>query len=69
MLPQVGVGLLSIPYALKQAGWVGLVLLYALGYVSCYTGAPLARGPAGALNPVIQNCVTLAGMTEYTDVA
>ena len=37
-LLQVGVGLLSIPYALKAAGWVGLLLLYALGYVACYTG-------------------------------
>ena len=35
---QVGVGLLSIPYAMRQAGWVGLALLYTLGAIACYTG-------------------------------
>ena len=37
---QVGVGLLSIPYAMRQAGWVGLALLYTLGAIACYTGVP-----------------------------
>ena len=34
-------GLLSIPYAMRQAGWVGLALLYSLGAIACYTGTPL----------------------------
>ncbi len=38
---QVGVGLLSIPYAMRQAGWVGLALLYTLGAIACYTGVLL----------------------------
>lgn len=33
-----GVGLLSVPYALRKAGWVGLVVLWLLGIVTNYTG-------------------------------
>ena len=33
-----GVGLLSVPYALKKAGWVGLGVLWLLGIVTNYTG-------------------------------
>jgi len=35
-----GVGLLSVPYALKKAGWVGLGVLWLLGIVTNYTGGP-----------------------------
>lgn len=34
-----GVGLLSVPYALKKAGWAGLGVLWLLGIVTNYTGA------------------------------
>lgn len=34
-----GVGLLSIPFALRQAGWAGLGILWLLGIVTNYTGA------------------------------
>jgi len=33
-----GVGLLSIPYAVKEGGWVGLSLLLLFGVLSFYTG-------------------------------
>ena len=34
----MGVGLLSIPYALKEAGWVGLGVLAVLGLITNYSG-------------------------------
>lgn len=61
----VGVGLLSIPYALKQAGWVGLVLLYALGYVSCYTGKALGDCIATVAKSSGVSCQSIG----YEDVA
>lgn len=33
-----GVGLLSTPYAVKQAGWASLVVLVVFAVVCCYTG-------------------------------
>eukprot|EP00798_Chlamydomonas_sp_ICE-L_P008319 gene8319-1594_t len=39
----MGVGLLSLPYALKSAGWVGLVLLMLMGYIAAYTGKALVE--------------------------
>lgn len=33
-----GIGLLSVPYALKKAGWIGLGVLWLLGIVTNYTG-------------------------------
>lgn len=39
----MGVGLLSIPYALKQAGWLGLVVLGVLGFVTNYSGGPAQK--------------------------
>nr|XP_043631511.1 amino acid transporter AVT1C-like [Erigeron canadensis] len=33
-----GVGLLSTPYAVKEGGWVGLLLLFLFGVLSFYTG-------------------------------
>uniref|UniRef100_A0A0E0DF34 Amino acid transporter transmembrane domain-containing protein n=1 Tax=Oryza meridionalis TaxID=40149 RepID=A0A0E0DF34_9ORYZ len=37
------VGLLSIPYALSEGGWLSLVLLLAVAMVCCYTGLLLRR--------------------------
>jgi hypothetical protein len=34
----MGVGLLSLPFALKSSGWVGLGLLWLMGLVTNYTG-------------------------------
>lgn len=33
----VGVGILSMPYTVKQAGWASLVLLFVFALVCCYT--------------------------------
>ncbi|ERM94385.1 hypothetical protein AMTRI_Chr04g189790 [Amborella trichopoda] len=38
-----GVGILSIPYALSEAGWIGLALLFLLAIISCYTGLLIQR--------------------------
>ena len=44
-----GVGLLSVPYALRKAGWVGLGVLWLLGIVTNYTGpSPLLLLPQSA---------------------
>ncbi|MFS8012451.1 putative amino acid transporter, transmembrane domain-containing protein [Helianthus anomalus] len=33
-----GVGILSTPYAVKEGGWIGLLLLFLFGVLSFYTG-------------------------------
>ena len=38
-----GVGILSTPYAIKQGGWVGLVILYLFAVLAWYTGVLLRR--------------------------
>lgn len=38
-----GVGLLSVPFALKRAGWAGLGILWMLGFIMNYTGAAPTR--------------------------
>ncbi|XP_042416176.1 amino acid transporter AVT1C-like [Zingiber officinale] len=38
-----GVGILSIPYAVKEGGWLGLILLFGMGSISFYTGILLKR--------------------------
>ena len=42
----MGVGLLSLPFALKSSGWVGLVLLWLMGIVANSTGGTYAGGEA-----------------------
>jgi solute carrier family 32 (vesicular inhibitory amino acid transporter) len=34
----MGVGLLSLPFALNSSGWVGILLLWLMGIVTNYTG-------------------------------
>lgn len=50
----LGVGLLSVPYALKEGGWAGLGVLTLLGLMTNYTGKVLIRcqqeGSLPALN-------------------
>ena len=49
----LGVGLLSVPYALRQGGWAGLGVLAALGLMTNYTGKALIRcQTAGSLPPL-----------------
>ncbi|XP_078167648.1 amino acid transporter AVT1C-like isoform X1 [Carex rostrata] len=38
-----GVGLLSAPYAIKQGGWLGLILLFLFGILAFYTGILLRK--------------------------
>ncbi|KAF3794209.1 Vacuolar amino acid transporter 1 [Nymphaea thermarum] len=38
-----GVGILSIPYALSEGGWVSLIFLVLVAAVCCYTGILLKR--------------------------
>lgn len=38
-----GVGILSTPYAAKEGGWFGLLILVAFGVLSFYTGILLRR--------------------------
>ncbi|OAY69070.1 Vacuolar amino acid transporter 1, partial [Ananas comosus] len=38
-----GVGILTTPYAIKEGGWLGMLLLFALGGISCYTGILLKK--------------------------
>ena len=38
-----GIDLITIPYTLSQAGWLGLCLLLAMAFTTCYTGLPLQR--------------------------
>lgn len=35
-----GVGLLSLPFALRKSGWAGLGVLWLMGFVTNYTGKP-----------------------------
>jgi len=39
----MGVGLLSLPFALKSSGWIGIGLLYLMGVVTNYTGKALVE--------------------------
>ena len=38
-----GVGILSTPYAIKEGGWIGLLILFLFAAISCYTGILLRR--------------------------
>ncbi|MEW5303382.1 MAG: hypothetical protein WDW36_006081 [Sanguina aurantia] len=39
----MGVGLLSLPFALKSSGWIGIGLLWLMGFVANYTGKALVQ--------------------------
>ncbi len=34
----MGVGILTLPFALKSSGWVGIALLWLMGFICNYTG-------------------------------
>ncbi|OMO97248.1 Amino acid transporter, transmembrane [Corchorus olitorius] len=38
-----GIGLLTTPYAVKEGGWLSLLLLIVFGIIACYTGILLKR--------------------------
>lgn len=38
-----GVALLTMPYAVKEGGWLGLFILFSFGVITFYTGILLKR--------------------------
>ena len=66
-----GVGLLSLPFALKKSGWAGLGVLWLLGFVTNYTGAaPALPGRAAALRVRLAGLFWLLGtVTSYMGAA
>lgn len=38
-----GLGLITMPYAIKESGWLGLLILTFFGVITCYTGILLKR--------------------------
>ncbi|CAI9098296.1 OLC1v1034917C1 [Oldenlandia corymbosa var. corymbosa] len=38
-----GIGILSMPFALKEGGWLSLILLLVFAVITCYTGILLKR--------------------------
>jgi vesicular inhibitory amino acid transporter len=53
----MGVGILSLPYALRLSGWAGIGLLLLLAVITSYTAMLLGK----MLN-------YMPGMTSYPDV-
>ncbi|XP_076911080.1 amino acid transporter AVT1C-like [Bidens hawaiensis] len=52
-----GVGILSTPYAVKEGGWIGLILLFVFGALSFYTGI------------LLRNCLdSQPGLETYPDI-
>ena len=49
LLLVTGIGLLSLPSALKQAGWAGLTIMVGMGIVMNYTGKILLPSPVAPL--------------------
>lgn len=43
----MGVGLLSLPFALKSSGWIGIGLLWLMGIVTNYTGVHVQKAAFG----------------------
>jgi vesicular inhibitory amino acid transporter len=52
-----GVGVLTTPFALKEAGWIGVLYLFSLSIICFYTGILLRR------------CLeSEAGLATYPDI-
>ncbi|KAJ7961395.1 Vacuolar amino acid transporter 1 [Quillaja saponaria] len=52
-----GIGLLTTPYAVKQGGWLSLLLLVMFGIICCYTGILLQK--------CLESC---PGLQTYPDI-
>ncbi|KAL6277946.1 hypothetical protein ACE6H2_021547 [Prunus campanulata] len=52
-----GIGLLTTPYAIKEGGWLSLILLALYGVICCYTGILLKR--------CLESC---PGLRTYPDI-
>uniref|UniRef100_A0A6U3G8T0 Amino acid transporter transmembrane domain-containing protein n=1 Tax=Mantoniella antarctica TaxID=81844 RepID=A0A6U3G8T0_9CHLO len=61
----LGVGLLSVPYALQQGGWAGLGVLATLGAMTNYTGKALIRcQTSGSLPPLAAELEATTAVSE-----
>lgn len=52
-----GIGLLTTPYAIREGGWLSLILLAFFGVICCYTGILLKR--------CLESC---PGLRTYPDI-
>ncbi|XP_039146326.1 amino acid transporter AVT1I-like [Dioscorea cayenensis subsp. rotundata] len=55
-----GVGILSIPYALAEGGWLSLILLLMIAIICCYTGLLLQR--CTDANPSVRTYPDIGGL-------
>jgi vesicular inhibitory amino acid transporter len=60
----LGVGTLSVPYALKESGWTGLLVLLLLGATTNYTGKTLIRCQRRGSLPMRTNFNTYSDANE-----
>eukprot|EP00199_Chlamydomonas_sp_CCMP681_P000942 CAMPEP_0119103356 /NCGR_PEP_ID=MMETSP1180-20130426/1798_1 /TAXON_ID=3052 ORGANISM="Chlamydomonas cf sp, Strain CCMP681" /NCGR_SAMPLE_ID=MMETSP1180 /ASSEMBLY_ACC=CAM_ASM_000741 /LENGTH=441 /DNA_ID=CAMNT_0007087827 /DNA_START=206 /DNA_END=1531 /DNA_ORIENTATION=- len=60
-----GVGLLSLPFALKSSGWVGILLLWLMGFVANYTGKALVE----CANEVSRRRQLVGQVVGYEEIA
>ena len=60
----LGVGTLSVPYALKESGWTGLLVLLLLGATTNYTGKTLIRCQRRGSLPMRTNFNTYSDVNE-----
>jgi vesicular inhibitory amino acid transporter len=52
-----GIGLLTMPYAIKEGGWLSLIILSLFGVICCYTGI------------LLKNCLESSpGLQTYPDI-
>ncbi|KAJ9526617.1 hypothetical protein QJQ45_017626 [Haematococcus lacustris] len=61
----MGVGLLSLPFALKSSGWIGIALLWFMGIVTNYTGKALVE----CANAVASNKGQPGSVVGYEEIA
>tara|TARA_X000000368_G_scaffold324631_1_gene261707 strand:- start:3768 stop:5543 length:1776 start_codon:yes stop_codon:yes gene_type:complete len=60
----LGVGTLSVPYALRESGWAGIVVLLLLGATTNYTGKTLIRCQRRGSLPMQTNFNTYSDVNE-----
>jgi vesicular inhibitory amino acid transporter len=60
----LGVGTLSVPYALRESGWAGIVVLLLLGATTNYTGKTLIRCQRRGSLPMRTNFNTYSDVNE-----
>jgi len=61
----MGVGLLSLPFALKSSGWVGILMLWFMAFITNYTGKALVE----CANKVAENRGQPGAVVGYEEIA